>query len=231
MPRATAPRVAVSLLPLLLAVGLLYLGAPRAIAAFVRLPGDYLLERIQNRESVSARNLETLIISRKRALAWVEAGRVQTDLALAQLVLAHASGEDGAYDPAGVARAIESLRAGLARAPARPYAWTRLALAELAAGGPSPEVAKPLEMALITARYTPRLLFVRLEFCLIAWPYFDSDTRDLVFQQVRIAWHRSPDRLVDLALRMERLDVVRTALLISPLELEAFEKRLQRREE
>jgi len=231
MPHAAAPRVAGSLLPLLLAVGLLYLGAPRTIAAFVSLPGDYVLERIQIRESVSARNLETLIISRERALVWVEAGRVQTDLALAQLVLAEASGEDGAYDQAGVARAIESLRAGLARAPARPYAWTRLALAELEAGGPSPELAKPLEMALITARYIPRLLFVRLDLCLVAWPYFDSDAREMVFEQLRIAWHRSPDRLVELALIMERLDEVRTALLISPLELEAFEKRLQRREE
>ena len=231
MPQAAAPRVAGSLLPRLLAVGLLYLGAPRTIAAFVSLPGDYVLERIQIRESMSARNLETLIISRERALAWVEAGRIQTDLALAQLVLAKASGEDGAYDQAEVARAIESLRAGLARAPARPYAWTRLALAELEAGGPSPEVAKPLEMALITARYVPHLLFVRLELCLVAWPYFDSDARDLVFQQVRIAWRRWPDRMVDLALITERLDVVRTALLISPLELEAFETRLRRREE
>jgi hypothetical protein len=231
MPHVATLRVAGSLLPLLLAAGLLYLGAPRTIAAFVSLPGDYVLERIQIGESVSARNLETLIISRERALAWVEAGRVRTDLALAQLVLAKASGEDGAYDQAGMARAIESLRAGLARAPARPYAWVRLALAELEAGGPSPEVAKPLEMALISARYIPRLLFVRLELCLIAWPYLNSDARDLVFQQVRIAWHRSPDRLVDLALHMERLDVVRTALLISPLELEAFEKRLQQSEE
>ncbi len=113
MPQAVAPRVAGSLLPLLLAVGLLYLGAPRTIAAFVSLPGDYWLEQIQIRESVSARYLEILIVSRERALAWVEAGRVQTDLAFAQLMLAEASGEDGAYDQAGVARTIESLRAGL----------------------------------------------------------------------------------------------------------------------
>ena len=231
MPQAAAPRVAGSLLPLLLAVGLLYLGAPRTIAAFVSLPGNALLERIQIGESLSARDLEILIVSRERALAWVEAGRVQTELALAQLVLAKASGEDGGYDQAGVARAIESLRAGLARAPARPYAWTRLALAELESGGPSPALAKPLEMALITARYTPRLLFVRLDLSLIAWPYFEPDTRELVFEQIRIAWNRSPDRLVELALIMELLDVVRTALRISPLELEAFENRLQRREE
>ncbi len=231
MPQAVAPRVAGSLLPLLLAVGLLYLGAPRTIAAFVSLPGNALLERIQIGESLSARDLEILIVSRERALAWVEAGRVQTDLALARLVLAEASGEDGAYERAGLARAIESLRAGLARAPARPYAWTRLALAELEAGGPSPALAKPLEMALITARYTPRLLFVRLDLCLVAWPYFGSDAREMVYEQVRITWRRSPDRLVELALIMELLDVVRTALLNSPLELEAFEKALQRREE
>ena len=231
MPQAAAPRVAGSLLPLLLAVGLLYLGAPRTIAAFVSLPGDYWLEQIQIGESLSARDLEILIVSRERALAWIEAGRVQTDLALARLVLAEASGEDGAYERAGLARAIESLRAGLARAPARPYAWTRLALAELEAGGPSPALVKPLEMALITARYTPRLLFVRLDLSLVAWPYFEPDTRELVFEQIRIAWNRSPERLVELALIMELLDVVRTALRISPLDLEAFEKALRRREE
>ncbi len=88
MPHAAVPRVAGPPLPLLLAVGLLYLGAPRTIAAFVSLPGDYPLEQIQIRESVSTRNLETLIISRERALAWVEAGRVQTDLALASRVQA-----------------------------------------------------------------------------------------------------------------------------------------------
>ena len=88
MPHAAASRVAGSLLPLLLAVGLLYLGAPRTIAAFVSLPGDYLLEQIQIRESVSTRNLETLIISRERALTWVEAGPVHTDLSLASRVQA-----------------------------------------------------------------------------------------------------------------------------------------------
>ena len=118
MPQAAASRVAGSLLPLLLAMSLLYLGAPRTIAAFVSLPGNVLLEQIQIGESLSARDLEILIVSRERALAWVEAGRVQTDLALARLVLAEASGEDGAYERAGLARAIESLRAGLARAPA-----------------------------------------------------------------------------------------------------------------
>ena len=231
MPHAAAPRVAGALLPLLLAVGLLYLGIPRTIAAFVSLPGDYLLEEIQIGESLSAKNLEILIISRERALAWVEAGRVQTDLGFAQQVLAKASGEDGAYDRAGVARAIESLRAGLARAPARPYPWTRLAFVEIVAGGASPALAKLLEMALITARYEPRLLFARLENCLIAWPYFDLDAREMVFEQVRIAWHRSPDRLAELALLWWQMDVVRTALRASPLDLEDFEKRLQQLEE
>ena len=86
-------------------------------------------------------------------------------------------------------------------------------------------------MALITARYESRLLFVRLDLCLVAWPYFDSDAREMVFEPVRIAWRRSPDRLVELALIMELLDVVRTALLNSSPELKAFEKALQRRDE
>ena len=54
MHYAAASRVAGSLLPLLLAVGLLYLAAPRTIAAFVSLPGDYPLEQIQNPDKSAA---------------------------------------------------------------------------------------------------------------------------------------------------------------------------------
>ncbi len=90
-------------------------------------------------------------------------------------------------------------------------------------------VASCLRMAMLTARYEPRLLFIRLELCLRSWSYFRPDDRELVFQQVRLAWRKNAKRLVDLAVGTGRVNVVRGALLRSREDLSAFEKRLRER--
>ena len=128
-----------------------------------------------------------------------------------------------------VSTAIVSLKTGLALAPANPFVWTRLAYAQSLLTGPSPSVASALRMALLTARYEPRLLFIRLELCLRSWSYFKSDDHQLVFQQVRLAWRKNGRRLVDLAVETGQVNVVRAALLGSRKDLSGFEKRLGKR--
>jgi hypothetical protein len=128
-----------------------------------------------------------------------------------------------------VSQAIASLKTGLAMAPANPFAWTRLAYAQSLMLGPSPSVASALRMAMLTARYEPRLLFIRLELCFRSWSFFRTDDHELVFQQVRLAWRKSRKRLVDLAVKTGQVNVVRAALLRSRKDLSAFEKRLGKR--
>ena len=82
---------------------------------------------------------------------------------------------------------------------------------------------------MLTARYEPRLLFIRVELCLQSWSYFRPDDRELVYQQVHFAWRKKPNRLVDLAVGTGRVNVVRAALLRSRKDLLAFEKRLRER--
>ena len=95
--------------------------------------------------------------------------------------------------------------------------------------GPSPSVASALRMAILTARYEPRLLFIRLELCFQYWSYFKPEDRELVFQQVRLAWRTSRKRLVDMAVKTGQVNLVRAALLGSREDLSAFEKRLRKR--
>ncbi len=201
---------------------------PRTIAAFAMLPGGPVLHEIQNLRSVGRDDLEILIASQRRGLRFGESGRKWTDLGLAQLLLAREQGVRGGIKVEMVSPAIVSLKTGLALAPANPFAWTRLAYAQLLMTGPSPLVASVLRMAMLTARYEPRLLFIRLGLCFQSWSYFKPEDRELVYQQVRLAWRKSRKRLVDMAVKTGQVNVVRAALLRSRKDLSAFEKRLRK---
>ena len=202
---------------------------PRTIAALVMLPGGPVLREIQNLRPVGRDDLEILIASQRRGLRFGETGRKWTDLGLAQLLLAREQGVRGGIKIEMVSQAIASLKTGLALAPANPFAWTRLAHVQSLMTGPSPSVASALRMAILTARYEPRLLFIRLELCLRSWSFFRTDDHELVFQQVRLAWRKNGKRLVDMAVKTGQVNVVRAALLGSRKDLSAFEKRLRKR--
>jgi hypothetical protein len=204
--------------------GLLYLALPRTIAAVLKLPGNPVLTRIQERKPVDAEGLATLIASRKRAVFWADSGRDRAVLGLAQLLLARRSQGAGGYERGLAVDAIDSLRDGLALAPASPHAWTRLAYAELVANGPSAPVASALEMSLRTAPFDPRLLRVRIELCLRAWPYLTAAARRLVHEQVRLAWRQSGSELIAIARHAGREDVVRGALSQRPADRAEFDR-------
>ncbi len=202
---------------------------PRTIAALAMLPGGPVLSEIQNLRLVGRDDLEILIASQRRGLRFGESGRRWTDFGLAQLLLARQQGVPGEIKIEMVSQAIAYLKTGLALAPANPFAWTRLAYAQSLMMGLSPSVASALRMAMLTARYEPRLLFIRLELCFQSWFYFKPEDRELVFQQVRLAWRKNGKRLVDMAVKTGQVNVVRAALLRSRKDLSAFEKRLGKR--
>ena len=199
-------------LAFLVGVGALYLALPRTVAAILKLPGNPVLTRVQEQKPVDGLALETLVATRKQALIWAESGRDSAVMGLAQLLLARGTDDAQGYDQALVTDAIGSLREGLALGPASPHAWTRLAYADLVANGPSARVASALEMSLATAPFEPRLLRVRVELCLWAWPYLSPEVRRLVDEQIRLAWQRTRPELVVIARHTGRENVVRAAL-------------------
>lgn len=215
---------------LALAVGLtlLYLAVPRAVAGFIMQPGNRVLNDIQEGGAIDEQALVALVESRRRAAGWIDSGRLWSDLAVAQFMLAETGVPSGGADFDRIRQASESLEIALALAPANPHAWTRRAYAELLLGGPSEAAASALVMAMLTARYEPDLLFVRLQLGLVLWPRFTVEDRELVLDQIRIAWRKSPERLVNIAADTGRIAIVRGAFAGAPETLAAVERQLGR---
>ncbi|PKU24452.1 hypothetical protein CWS72_11430 [Telmatospirillum siberiense] len=126
-----------------------------------------------------------------------------------------------------LAKAIDDLRDGLARAPADARAWTALAHALLATG----ELEKgklAFRTALLTAFYEPTLTLWRCQLGLGLWPLLDDADRRLVANQVRWAWTSQPADLVGLAKIANHAVVIAAVLDQDPAEKKAFEKALRR---
>ena len=214
------PRKSAAILTLVGTAILLSLSVPRTIEVFSMLPGDPVLDTIQRGVEVPSSDLEDLASSREAALGWIESGRAWTDLGLAQVRLAERAGLDGGRRL--LDESVTSLRRGLALAPANSFAWARLAYAELGRRGPSTTVTEALKMSMLTASYEPRLLFSRLDLCLLVWRRFDEEGRALVAQQIRYAWEMSRPRLARLAQRRNASRIVADALAAVPKDVNDF---------
>jgi hypothetical protein len=188
------------------------------------LPGNRVLAMIQKGTIPSDRDLEILTASRQRSLSWSDSAQPRIDLALAQLLATRNVVGGGPDYHRSVAAAIQSLREALARAPANPYAWTRLAYVSVSEAEPARRVVPLLEMAIRTAPVEPNLTFARLELCFTEWGDFPASDQPLLAQQLRIAWRQSGDRLVRLAEETGRTEEVLNAL--PPPDRARFQERI-----
>ena len=201
---------------------LLVLAVPRTIVSVVTLPGLPVLNAIQNDAEFSVPDLEVLSRGLERASAWIDSGRIETDHGLAQLRLARITGFRTDEGRRLLNQAEELLRHGLARAPANPFAWARLAFVRLAKDGPSKAVADTLVMSMKTGADDPRLRFSRLPLCLMVWEWFDEDGRRMAEEQIRLAWKASHPTTAEIARRHDRLEAVRRVLAAAPGDLRRF---------
>jgi len=217
-PHIVLPAVVV----LLVAAVILYLAIPRTIAAFILYPETAMLRQIQKGYPVDAFGMGGLVRSRRAAMAWVDDGRIRTDLALAELLMAEAKGDGSRRDPALVAAAIVAASEGLARAPLNPHAWARLAYARYLRDGLTRGVATDLKMSIFTGPHEPRLVFSRLALSLRDWRNFSRTDRDLLLRQVRFAWDVSPSNLIKVSKETGAIGIVLIALARDPENIKKF---------
>lgn len=213
----------------LCAVILIGLGLPRTFGVLVSTGGEPVLRKLQEQQAVDVEQLRTLINAQENAAFWLSDGRVLTDLGLGALLLSESLPKDDPEAARSLQQAIVALEEGVARAPANPYAWSRLAYARAMAEGWSPRAVAALRLALITAPYEPRLLWARLRMTMLAWMQMATDDREVVFQQVRWAWESNPAELVRLAVEANQLNLVRIALLRSPDDVARFEEMIKQK--
>lgn len=211
------------------ALTLIALGLPRTIGVLVSADGEPVLRKLQEQQPVTIDELSALIDAQQRGAFWLSDGRILTDLGLGALLLSENLPRGEAAANTALQEAITALEEGVARSPANPYAWSRLAYARALAEGWSPRAVAALRLALITAPYEPRLLWSRLRMAFLAWPQMAAEDREVVFQQVRWAWQANPTELARLAVEAQQLNLVRAALLRSPEETLVFEEMIKPR--
>ncbi len=207
-----------------LATVLLVLSLPRTLAALVTIPSALVLERLQHQQPVTFADLETVAAAQARGLLFVNDGRLSTDLGLAHLLMAERLPADEPRVGNDLALAVQALTDGLVVAPGNPYAWARLSYAEARKRGWSPLALSALRLALLTASYEPRLLWSRLRLSLLAWPHMPPEDREIVYQQIRIGWGENRVEMAQLANDLDRVNVVRAALLRDSEAAAEFEK-------
>jgi hypothetical protein len=192
---------------------LLFMAVPRFMSELVQLPGNYVPQRLERGVKVSDAALSKLSSTRRGSLKWVSGGQQWVELGLAQLRQAE---RDQAKRDVLLRGAITDLRKGLSKKPANSPGWLWLAEAELLRGGPTPAVARAVEMSIRTAPLDHRYYMRRLEISLLSWPQLDLDARQAVANQIHIARRKFPRRLANLTRQSGYGKLVRRILKNSP---------------
>jgi hypothetical protein len=197
---------------------ILLLAVPRVVAAFwlwLRAP---TMDLVIYQEPVSAADLYGLIASRELALGWVDASASRSEQAAALTVLASLEEPESARERELLERALGATEASLARGPADPRGWTRLAyLRTLLAAAPDPAAARALALSLRTGRYDrPDFLARRLHLILLHWPVMPAAAQSRVGDQIRLIWQEEPEELVGLALEPGLTDRLLAVLADAP---------------
>lgn len=194
---------------------LLALAVPRFMAAAISAPYDQTMRDMGDGTKVGAVSqdmLKAAALSRKRALRWQDNPRLWTDLGALQLEQAEAAGLTTVQGRELAVRSLDSHRRGLTLDPAQPYAWLRLAKAELVTTGMTPALNPSLQMSVRTAPREPQLVLDRLELAFTVWPMLDKTTRAMMHEQVVIAARFYEKKLALMARRHRALDIVADAL-------------------
>lgn len=194
---------------------LLALAVPRFMAAAISAPYDQVLRDLNDTakaSTVSPNMIKAAVLSRKRAIRWQDNPRAWTDLGALQLEQAETAGLTTPQGRELAALSLESHRRGLALDPAQPFAWLRMAKAELVATGMTPALNPLLQMSVRTAPREPQLVLDRLELAFTVWPMLDRTTRAMMDEQVVIAARFYEKKLALMARRHQALDILAEAL-------------------
>lgn len=189
-------------------LGVLTLAIPRLQATLAFLPVDTALARYFREGEIPSAQLAPLRARAESALAHQPHYRYYDGLSLLNYLQAlDVAGRPWLQRPA-LNRSLEAGLEAVARAPAKPRTWLRIARARAALGQEATAVADALEMSILTGRVEPTLLLPRLELGFRYAEALDEEARALLSDQTLLAW-RLQERAFRRALDDGRLDLSR----------------------
>lgn len=215
-------RYGVVLTGLAAGLGLALAAAPRFIGGAAMAPyEDILRSAARGGPKPAAPALDAAREGARVSLDWFDYSRTRMRLGAFELVAAGLATTPGART-AALSRSIDSLRAGLARAPGDAYGWLQLAQALRLRDGATPDLDSALRMSLLTAPYEHRLIVPRIEIAFSVWAALAPDLREAFGPQIVRAVDTAPVQLAQATRRFFALRQVREALAGSPVHMERF---------
>lgn len=196
---------------LLLGAALIALSLPVAASALIRLPSTATVEALHDGAPVAAADLERVLAAESAARSWRSDGDGYLRQGLVHLTLAEQRSGAAATDHLRAAE--EALIRGLARTPASPHGWTRLAMARYLLERPDDETAAALAMAIRTGPAEAALTPARAELALRLWPAARKAVAvEALYTELRRAWDGDPELMTRSARAAGRVGALRHAI-------------------
>jgi len=210
---------------------LAFLGAQRFASDIqVAVQRDTLVD-LQDNKPRDPADIKSLVEAEKFALSVGAPAQSYSDLSLAEATLA-SSTADTAEKQALLADARDTLRTGLQREPANPYAWLRLALLSRGLGAPDAEIYKYWQMSIMTGPNEDKILAPRIDLAVDLWPLLGNSDRQAVFADIRDIYDHDHGWQIANEASPFMVNVIRAALVTDMArfkEYDAFEKARQLR--
>jgi len=214
-----------AILLLVLGIGLILLGARQFVPALYLLGDGEILGATQQTRSESAGSLAQLIADETSALSLRETATGWSDLGQALMQQAAAHGAP----PALVHEARQALITSLALAPAEPYVWTRLAIADQLLDIPTDRKVADWRMAYMTGPNELSLQALRMQLAIPLWPDLSNDDHEAVFADILGGWRKDPNSVLSAARDTFSTNIIRAALVRDIPELVKFDRLLRDR--
>ena len=203
------------------ALAVLLLAWPQFMASVRYLPIEHALERYYRDRQIPTDRLPVLIRFANEAILQQDHHRFYDGLSLLHLLRAM-DVNTPALQRIGEYRSAESAAvATLARAPAQPAAWLRIANVRWILHDEPEDVITPWKMSIFTGRTDSSLLLPRIEIGLAHRFYMDEEGTAMLRDQLELAWRMHPGSLMNV-LRLRDPDLVATRSLIGSTDPVAF---------
>lgn len=209
-----------------LAVLLLILGVPALCARVLELPGDSIRFAMLEGQNVSPEEMDALEASRRRVVSFYPTNANLNDLAL--IALTRGNQAEGERAKAFFAESEKWQRQALAKTPADPYGWFRLAYLFLMEDGPvSARTAAAWAQSMAVAPYEPLLMIPRLHMGMSNYALMTAEAKSYIPLLVRGASIFDAEGLARIAKAGNFVEIVRDALAGNPDELRDFEQQIK----
>lgn len=196
---------------------LVLLALPSFMMRIMTLAGNHRFEKIQSGEALTDSDYQAFVSERTQAWQLFNQPDFADQIVLAQLTQ---------HDLANLDDMIGLQEQSLAKRPANPHGWVRLAYLYLQRDGVSDAVLFAYNQAEVTGKNVVGLMAPRIILAVFLDKKLSKEQRTNIPAMIRLAWQQDPDALVKAAKNNNFISLVESALKDMPVQLGHLKWRL-----